>query len=478
MDQTLTQFLKLELFPFFKDCFKNQSDRYWLIGIVLLNALICVYFIDQPMRVDESWTFLASVKDGWRSVLTYVVPNNHVLHSIFVKLSTSILGAHPWSIRMPALLFGALSIVLVFCATRCFGGRGLFAATVVATNPYMILFSTNARGYSLLVCIFLALIVVGWLYAKSSSKSGATTVAILSALGVFTIPTMVFPLSGILLWIAYVGLRSAIDKRIDFIKSYVFCGLKMALLIALLYAPVVYLSGLKPIIANEWVIPQPFGLFLKGIRWHFEDTFLHFIRDVPMLFLLICIASVVRGFYASAKEKGNWLISLFCALVLGGGIVFFSQHSIPFERTWIYFIPVFAVIADKGMTDVFERYSGRVPHVILLVLCLAALTIPLKLVLNDSISKYNDTGIFVDSAEVAKTLVTTMKSGDAVLTTDPEYSILFFHLWYFNAPNYKYGEHEEVGRTYYVVPPSRSIDQLTKRTVKEWKTVKDTKIYR
>ncbi len=36
----------------------------------------------------------------------------------------------------------------------------------------------------------------------------------------------------------------------------------------------------------------------------------------------------------------------------------------------------------------------------------------------------------------------------------------------------------EVGKTYYVVPPSRSIDQLTKREVKEWKSINETKIYR
>lgn len=478
MNQTLTQFLKLELFPFYKDCFKSQSDRYWLIAIVLVGSIIRVFFIDQPMRVDESWTFLASVKDGWWSVLIYVTPNNHVLHSIFVKLSTSILGAHPWSIRLPALLFGVLSIVLTFCVTRCFGGRGLFAAAVVATNPYMILFSTNARGYSLLVCIFLALIVVGWLYARSPSKGGATNVAILSALGAFTIPTMVFPLSGILLWIVHVGLRSASVNRMDFIRSYIFCGLKIALLIALLYAPVVYLSGLKSIVANDWVIPQTYSVFLKGIRWHFEDTLFHFVRDVPIFFLVICIASVVHGFYASAKEKGNWMISLLCALVLGGGIVFFAQHSIPFERTWIYFIPVFAVIADKGVTEVLERYAARVANVIVVMLCLAALTTPLRLGLNDSVSKYSDTGIFVDSAVVAKTLAMTMKSGDGIISTDPENFTLFFYLWYFNAPNYKYGEHEEVGKTYYVVPPSRNIDQLTKRPVKEWRAINETKIYK
>ena len=66
----MTQFLKLELFPFFKDCFKSQSDRNWLIAIVLVGAFIRLYFMDQPMRVDESWTFMASVKEGWKSVLT------------------------------------------------------------------------------------------------------------------------------------------------------------------------------------------------------------------------------------------------------------------------------------------------------------------------------------------------------------------------------------------------------------------------
>lgn len=478
MNQTLTQFLKFEFFPFFKDCFKNQSDRYWLTAIVLAGAVIRLYFIDQPMRVDESWTFMASVKDGWKSVLTYVTPNNHVLHSIFVKLSTSILGAHPWSIRLPALLFGVISIALVFCATHCFGGRGVFAAAIVAFNPYMILFSTNARGYSLLVCLFLALIIVGWLYVRSPSKGGSSVVAIVSALGMFAIPTMIFPLSGMMLWLAYVGLRSASISQIDFIKSYLWCCLKIALFTAVLYAPVLYLSGLKAIIANDWVIPQAYSVFLKGIRWHFEDTLFHFIRDVPIFFLLICLASVLRGFYASTKEKGNWLISLLCTLVLGSGIVFFVQHSIPFERTWIYFIPVFAVIADKGVTDLFERYSGRATHLIVLMLCLGALSIPLRLVLNDSISKYNDTGIFFDSAEVAKNLATTMKSGDGMVATDPENFTLFFYLWYFNAPSYSYGEHGEIGKTYYVVPPSRSIDQLTKREVKEWKSINETKIYR
>ena len=112
------------------------------------------------------------------------------------------------------------------------------------------------------------------------------------------------------------------------------------------------------------------------------------------------------------------------------------------------------------------------------MLCFGALTLPLPLVLNDSISKYNDTGIFVDSANVAKTLTTSMKPGDAMVATDPESFTQFFYLWYFKAPNYSYGEHEEPGRTYYVVPPSRSIDQLTKRPVTEWKVINETKIYK
>jgi len=84
------------------------------------------------------------------------------------------------------------------------------------------------------------------------------------------------------------------------------------------------------------------------------------------------------------------------------------------------------MIADKGVTDVFERYAGRAVNFLAVLLCLSVMIIPIKLVLNESISKYNDTGIFVDSAEVVKTLATTMKPGDAVLTTDPEYSTLFF----------------------------------------------------
>jgi hypothetical protein len=75
-----------------------------LIAIVVIGALLRGYYLTQPMRYDESVTYLYFASQSWTTVVSsYTYPNNHVFHSLLVKAFATILGDDPWVLRsLPA----------------------------------------------------------------------------------------------------------------------------------------------------------------------------------------------------------------------------------------------------------------------------------------------------------------------------------------------------------------------------------------
>lgn len=134
---------------------------FWLIIILLLATVVRVAFLNQPMRGDEAYTFLQFVNGGFTDLFNYPAPNNHVLNTLLFKAVVSVFGASPATIRLPVLLAGLIGIVVIYQLAKDFSGRdesGFLAALMFATLPYFILYSTNARGYTLLVLLSMILI--------------------------------------------------------------------------------------------------------------------------------------------------------------------------------------------------------------------------------------------------------------------------------------------------------------------------------
>ena len=79
-----------------------------LSGLMLTGAALRIPLLDQPMRYDESYTAWALVARGLPTVLfDYSLPNNHILHTLLVYISTQVLGFSPLVIRLPAFLWQA-----------------------------------------------------------------------------------------------------------------------------------------------------------------------------------------------------------------------------------------------------------------------------------------------------------------------------------------------------------------------------------
>lgn len=86
----------------------------------------------------------------WQIVISYLGSNNHLLNTLLEKLSVSVFGEREWAIRLPAMVFGTVTIPALYWVARQALDRqsSLAAALLLSVSYHHIFFSQNARGYS------------------------------------------------------------------------------------------------------------------------------------------------------------------------------------------------------------------------------------------------------------------------------------------------------------------------------------------
>jgi hypothetical protein len=465
-----------------------SSIRHYIVpdnGVTLLilalfigSALRC-YFLSQPMRYDESVTFMKFVNRDLPHLFYYSAPNNHVLHTIFVKVSTLIWGGHPASIRFPAFLAGVAQIPLIFYLCRSFKQSGLFASIAVAVFPYLVLYSTNARGYSLFVLLALGLAFSGARAAKKPSVLEATLFSLFASFGVFTIPSMFFPIAGIYCWVVCLLFINGQTLKTILFKFIIPSGIMTIAITVILYTPVIFFSnGIKPIIANRFVESEPGQEFINQMYSHFQGTFITFIRDIPASLLLVSMVLLVFGFYGSIKKR-NWSILLILpSMFFGSAIIFLIKQKIPSSRTWIYIIPFMFIVADFGFTYLTELLSPKVKSLTTVASVIVGIVMAVSLISTNRITKYPDTGAFAEAQIAVQYLKPILTTNDIVYVHLPADWPVKFYLWYHSVPDIRADINHESQKEFFIVKKSRySIMDMTDKQVIELFNLDDLALY-
>ena len=459
--------LREEVIPSIQHCFDSGNETIWFILALVIGTGLRGYFLAQPMRYDEAFTFLSFVNQDFLHLFFYPLPNNHVLYTILAKVSTIIWGGHPASIRLTAFVAGVGLIPLIFCQCRTLKQSGVFASIAVAVFPYLILYATNAKGYSLLVFLTLGLAFIGTQTAKKPSISGAMLFSSIAALGMFTIPSMLFPIASIYCWLTCLLFIKGQPPKTILYKFVFPSGLMTIVFTIILYTPVIFVSnGVKSIIANRFVQSQPWQEFLNQAYPHFQNTFSIFSRDIPKAILLICMILVIIGLYGSVKKR-NWAILLILPSILfASGIVFLIKHRIPCPRTWIYVIPFILLVADSGFTYITEKVSHEIQSFFKIAAFIAGTLIAVPLIATNKITNYPDTGVFPEAQIVAQYLKPIMTTNDTIDVRLPADWPTYFYLWYYGVPELKAKTNLESGKKFLVVQKSRySLMDMTDKPV-------------
>jgi len=446
------------------------SNIVWLFLAAGIGVVVRGYFLSQPIRGDEAFTFLNFANQDFSSLFDYQVPNNHVFHTLLVKISTLLWGASPASIRFPVFLAGILSIFFVFYLSRSINGAknsGVFAALAVAVFPYLILYSTNARGYSIITLLSLIIAFVGFQYASNPSTPGMILLSILSAFGMLTIPTMAMPIAGIFCWIIcllFVNKYSLKAIIGDFAIPF---SVLTGILTLILYTPVILVSnGLDAIVSNKFVQSQSWSEFFAQFIPQTGETFYELCRDIPTVALAVIFILVIIGLYRLAKN-GNWSALLILpTFFFGSAVVLLIQHTAPYPRTWIFIIPFILLVCDSGLSYILQLIPRRIQPLINTVLFMAGFLFAGYLMSANIITKYPDTSAFPEAPIAVEYLKPILKSDDVIRMTNTADWPVHFYFWYAGAPIPNQDKSDATGRVFFIIKKSRySIQDMTEKPV-------------
>ncbi|MEW6716663.1 MAG: glycosyltransferase family 39 protein [Chloroflexota bacterium] len=344
----------------------TKSDRaylFTLLAITLMGAGIRMLFLSIPMGHDEAYTFIAFASRPVRYIISdYHLPNNHVFHSLLVHGCYYLLGNQPWVVRLPAFLSGVLLVPACCVSARMIYDRNtaLVSAALVASTPTLIEASTSARGYTLICLITMTLLALAAFLKQHRNCLAWGLFVVLSALGFYTIPIMLYPFGILITWL----LLSALVKDIGsaygsgFIKYLLITVLSVAVLCYLLYLPIFLHSGIGSVIGNNFVQPLEWSEFQESIIARSLRLWSRWTDNIPPVVAILSIIGLLTSMLFH-KRLTKHRVPLVIAALLWIGVVLLIQRVAPWSRIWLFILPIYLILASAGIIGLFTRLKIR-----------------------------------------------------------------------------------------------------------------------
>lgn len=395
-----------------------------LFGVILLGFWLRTHYLDRSMRFDEALTYMEYASRDIPSIVAdYSEPNNHIFNTLLMHLAALFFGNHPTIIRLPAWIPGVLAIPLAYeVARRLFNrGAGLMAAGWVAVSPSLVDLSVNARGYSLQGLFTLLLL---WLGLRGIERNkGWLLFALVSALGFLTIPTFLYPMGAVALWLLLVIWRdSPRYRRRVLLKNFVVALVVGAVLTLVFYAPVILFSGLDKLIANPYVQPLPPEQFYER-AWENYAAFAGYMhRWLPLMAVALLILGAVVG-TAANRRISRYGVPLLLPALAWITVVLLVQRVFPYPRTIAPLMPLYFIAAGAGLALLLQRRRYFIEGVTVLVCVLVSV----GLVSSNYIITSDETGYAGDAEQAAFYFAENVGANEVIYYSYPSnYAVRYY----------------------------------------------------
>jgi 4-amino-4-deoxy-L-arabinose transferase-like glycosyltransferase len=384
------------------------------------------------MRYDESVTYVYFAGQPWATAISsYTYPNNHVFHTLLVKSCAALLGDDPWVLRIPAFLAGVAMIPMTFVVgRRLFGSSAaLVGAGLVAGSGALVLYSTNARGYTM---ICLATLILADLLLRIRERSTNTfwiaTVFIL-ALGTWTVPVMLFPAGGLTLWFALSALRNETSQpRADLLRLGVVV-IVAGVLTLLLYAPIIDREGWSALVGNPFVRGSSWRLFFTQLSSSLSGLHATMSLGLPVVVSIALGVCAIVGVVNERRANGI-RVSLVGCVYVWCAVVLLVTHRTPFVRVWLFLLAPAALYVGHGLITVLTARTPAWPRsqsVALATGPVVATILGVAVFMSDAVETSRDTGTLRDADRIAEAFSGRLQPGDRVVAPIPSNAPLAYY---------------------------------------------------
>lgn len=452
--------LRINLRALLHDLAGMRADGAYLWGllaITLFGLVLRLAYLSQPMRTDEAYTVVQFASRPWYVMLSYYgVPNNHVFHTVLVAISTRLFGLDPWAVRLPVLLAGVLTIPATYVVGRAFYGRavGLVGAGLVSSSSLMIEYSTNARGYALVALIFLLLLVLAAYVTRHSNWTAWALMAVLSALGFYTVPTMLYPFGVVMTWLALAAFwQPPAQRRAWWLRILGVVGATLGLTVVL-YLPILITSGPQVLLGNRFVQPLPWQTFGWQLPRAVLAAWQAWNRDIPWPVAILLAVGLAVSLTAHRKQARTQ-VPLALTVVLWCLPVLVVQRVAPEPRVWLFLVPLYWILVSAGLIWLVDKITATLPRqataVHLAAAGLVALVLAGWVASSTGIQDSRETGLFADGERVTLFLQERLQPGDAVVSIWAATPVLQFYFLRHQMPtDYLYAPVNTSTRAYVV----------------------------
>jgi hypothetical protein len=332
-----------------------------LLAIVVFGVVLRVRVLWQPINYDESFTYIVYANRPWLIAwANYSEPNNHLLHTLLAHLSIGVFGNAVWAIRLPALVAGCLAIPLAYAVGRRIAGRdaGLLVGALTASSQMLIAFSVCARGYSMLLDLFLLAILCGLDVIATRAPHAWPAFVVSCVLGFFTIPVFLYAFVGLLAWLFLAGRRDRNNAALH-LRALIQVGVWTLALVALCYAPAFVTSRLQAGI-NFSRGTETTLAFLTTLGWDVGRIWLDMMRGLPAPLIAFVAVSAALGIWRLRRDHAGAILIL--PLLLWPALIVPLQRTLAPARAWIYLLPLFFVYSVAGVLAAIEWIGDRIPR--------------------------------------------------------------------------------------------------------------------
>ena len=371
-------------------------------GLTVAALLLRLALLFEPVRYDEALTYLRGGRSLAAALGLFPDQNNHVLNSLGVFVTSHLLGADGWSLRLTTLAAGVALVPATYLVGRAHydGVVGVVAAGLVAASSPLIEYSVNARGYALAAVFAMALFVVAPYLAREGNGAGWALFVLIAVLGMYSVPTTAYAVAAVTVWLA----ATMVVERRPIARRLAAALVAIAALTALLYSPALLL-GQPGVTSNDDWVTDPAAWLGDAVGFWLRDL------PAPLAALLGAgaLASIVLHRRLS-RERVPVLAPVAAVLLVAVA----AGRAVEYQRAWIPLLPVLLVACAAGLGALRTRVPGRAAAVAAGGLAIAAAGATFALA-GDSIAGADD----VRAPSVATVLRTQLGEDDLVLAQFP-----------------------------------------------------------
>ena len=419
----------------FPQSFETQLEMGALLTIFAIGVFLRLWHLGRPVRYDEAYSYLEFASHPlYKALSFYQRPNNHLLNTLLVHCTNAMFGPRIFALRLPAFVAGCLTIPMSWLAGRFLYGplAGILTAGCVAAFPTFIEFSVNARGYAfqwvfILTMMWLAVV----LYKNPSFRTGWLAFVVAGVAGFYSIPTMIIPVAGIVLWMLVSMLAHAgIAPVGGLLKRVATAGLAMGLVSACLYIPPLVVSGPAALMSNPFVSPRK-SPFFDGLPLLAHSTWMRWTEGVPAAAIWLLAGGIILALLFH-REVSVYPVSMTIVLWVWSFFFAWARNILGYPRVWSYLLLAAVMTASAGLSVVarwLARHSGVEQVAIAAVLSAGlAFFVGFGVIKQRILLRNNETGALLDADEIVSLILTELRPGDSLVATLPAEPIVNYEL--------------------------------------------------